>query len=51
VPWDSDGFKAPTKDFIDGLEYDARKPNAYIASLAIGLKGQQKIEGADVVGK
>ena len=25
-----DGFRAPTKDFIDGIEYDGRKPNAYI---------------------
>jgi nitrate/nitrite transport system substrate-binding protein len=51
VPWESDGFKPATKDFIDGIEYDGRKPNAYIDSLAIGLKGQQKVEGANVVGK
>lgn len=51
IPWDSDGFKPATKEFIDGLEYDGRKPNAYIDSFAIGLKGQQKIEGANVVGK
>jgi nitrate/nitrite transport system substrate-binding protein len=47
----TDGFRAPTKEFIDGLEYDGRKPNAYIERLALGLKGQQKIEGGDVVGK
>ena len=51
VPWESDGFKAATKDFIDGMEYDGRKPNAYIDAFAIGLKGQQKVEGANVVGK
>jgi nitrate/nitrite transport system substrate-binding protein len=51
VPWTSDGFKAPTKDFIDGMEYDGRKPNAYIDGFAIGLKGQQKVEGGNVVGK
>ena len=51
VPWDSDGFKAPTKEFIDGVKYDGRKPNAYIDSLTIGLKGQQTIEGGNVVGK
>jgi nitrate/nitrite transport system substrate-binding protein len=51
VPWDSDGYKASTKDFIDGIEYDGRKPNAYIDSQPIGLKGQQKIEGVNVVGK
>ena len=51
VPWDTDGFKAPTSDFIDGIEYDGRKPNAYIDRLAIGLKGQQKVEGGNVTGK
>lgn len=51
VPWDSDGFRPPAKDFIDGMSYDGRKPNAYIDAFAIGLKGQQKIEGANVVGK
>jgi nitrate/nitrite transport system substrate-binding protein len=51
VPWDTDGFKPPTRDFIDGMAYDGHKPNAYIDGFAIGLKGQQKIEGGDVVGK
>ena len=50
-PSTSDGFRAPTKEFIDGIEYDGRKPNAYIEKLAIGLKGQQKIESGNVVGK
>ena len=47
----TDGFRPPTKDFIDGIEYDGRAPNAYIQKLALGLKGQQKIENGDVVGK
>jgi nitrate/nitrite transport system substrate-binding protein len=51
IPWDSDGFKPPVKDFIDGMVYDGRKPNAYIDGFAIGLKGQQKVEGANVTGK
>jgi nitrate/nitrite transport system substrate-binding protein len=51
VPWDTDGFKAPTKDFIDGMAYDGHKPNAYIDGFTIGLKGQQKVEGGNVVGK
>jgi nitrate/nitrite transport system substrate-binding protein len=51
VPWETDGFKSPTKDFIDGMEYDGRKPNAYIEGFAIGLKGQQKVEGGNVTGK
>ena len=37
--------------FIDGIEYDGRKPNAYLEKFAIGLKGQQKIESGNVVGK
>ena len=32
---------APTADFIDGVTYDGRKPNAYIDSLPIGLKGNR----------
>jgi nitrate/nitrite transport system substrate-binding protein len=47
----TDGFRAPTKEFIDGVEYDGRKPNAYIEKLTLGLKGQQKVESGDVVGK
>ena len=49
--WAGDGYRAPTKDFIDGIEYDGHKPNAYIEKLTLGLKGQQKIESGDVVGK
>ncbi|XUM20074.1 CmpA/NrtA family ABC transporter substrate-binding protein [Bradyrhizobium oligotrophicum S58] len=49
-PWDTDGFRAPTAEFIDGVTYDGRKPNAYIDSLKIGLKGKQKIEGSKIVG-
>jgi nitrate/nitrite transport system substrate-binding protein len=47
----TDGFKPPTKDFIDGVEYDGKQPNAYIEKQALGLKGQQKIENGNVVGK
>ena len=41
-PWDTDGFRAPTKEFIDGIEYDGRKPNDYLAKFAIGLKGSRR---------
>jgi nitrate/nitrite transport system substrate-binding protein len=51
IPWETDGYKPATKEFIDGIEYDGRKPNAYIDSQPIGMKGQQKIEGGNVVGK
>ena len=50
-PWDSTGYRAPTKEVIDGVEYDGRKPNAYLDKFAIGLKGQQKVDGGNVVGK
>ncbi len=36
------GYRPVTKDFIDGIEYDGRKPNAYIDSFSIGLKGGEK---------
>ena len=36
------GFKPPQKEFIDGVTYDGSKPNAYIESFKIGLKGDDK---------
>ena len=38
VPWKSDGYKPASSDFIDGLEYDARKPVSYLNSHSIGIK-------------
>lgn len=49
-PWETDGYRAPTSEFIDGLEFDGRKPNAYLERFAIGLKGVEKVAGGDVVG-
>jgi len=51
-PWDSDGFKAttPAEDIIDGIPFDGKAPNAYIDSLPIGLKGDQKVVGNQVEG-
>lgn len=37
-PWDTDGFREPTDEFIDGLTFDGRKPNEYLESFDIGLK-------------
>lgn len=34
----TDGFKPPASDFIDGIEYDGRKPNEYLRKFEIGLK-------------
>ncbi|MBF0129733.1 MAG: ABC transporter substrate-binding protein, partial [Alphaproteobacteria bacterium] len=49
-PWDSDGYRAPTAEFIDGVAYDGRKPNDYLKSLPIGLKAGEKVVGNKVVG-
>ena len=38
IPWDTDGYKEATADFIDGLEFDARKPIEYLNSHKIGNK-------------
>jgi nitrate/nitrite transport system substrate-binding protein len=51
-PWDSDGYKAatPGEDIIDGIAYDGKQPNAYLESLSIGLKGEQKVVGSEIQG-
>lgn len=49
-PFGTDGYKAPTSDFIDGVTYDGKAPNAYIDSLKIGLKNGQTVSGSEVVG-
>ncbi len=49
-PWETDGYKEPTAEFIDGIEYDGRQPNAYLDSFPIGLKGEQKVIGNAVEG-
>jgi len=38
VPWDTDGFKEPTDEFIDGVTYDGRDPIGYLNSHKIGNK-------------
>ncbi|MNZ40884.1 Nitrate transport protein NrtA precursor [compost metagenome] len=38
-----EGFRAPSSDFIDGLTYDGRQPNAYIEQFSIGLKADSKL--------
>ena len=34
----TDGYKPATGEFIDGVEYDGRQPNAYLKKFPIGLK-------------
>jgi nitrate/nitrite transport system substrate-binding protein len=35
---ETDGYKPPTSEFIDGLTYDGRNPVGYINSFNIGNK-------------
>jgi nitrate/nitrite transport system substrate-binding protein len=48
-PWETDGYKPATSDFIDGITYDGHQPNAYLESLEIGLKGNQTVAAGKVV--
>ncbi|MCP8884307.1 ABC transporter substrate-binding protein [Devosia sp. XJ19-1] len=49
IPWDTQGYRDPTAEFIDGVTYDGTAPNAYIDSLPIGLKTGDSVVGAEVV--
>ena len=44
-PWDTDGYKEATDEFIDSITYDGRAPNDYLESLAIGLKQKSPVPG------
>lgn len=44
-PWDTDGYKEATDEFIDSISYDGRAPNDYLESLAIGLKQKSPVPG------
>jgi len=45
-PWDTDGYREPTNEFIDGITYDGRDPNGYLESLEIGLKQSSNNPGS-----
>jgi len=45
---ETDGFREPQTEFIDGVDYDGRQPNAYLASFPIGLKQGQRVTPAGV---
>ncbi|MEM7576308.1 MAG: CmpA/NrtA family ABC transporter substrate-binding protein [Planctomycetota bacterium] len=36
IPWDTDGYKPATDEFIDGKTYDGKDPLGYLASFEIG---------------
>jgi nitrate/nitrite transport system substrate-binding protein len=44
------GIKPASADFIDGITFDATKPNDYLSKFKIGLKGKQVVKGGKVVG-
>ena len=44
IPWDSDGFREPQAEFIDGIVYDGQKPNDYLSRFPIGLKGADTVD-------
>ncbi|WP_187326987.1 CmpA/NrtA family ABC transporter substrate-binding protein [Martelella lutilitoris] len=50
-PFDTDGYKPATNEFIDGVTYDGRQPNAYLESFPIGLKGDEVIDGNKIAGR
>ena len=41
-PMKTDGYRVEKDGFIDGLSFDARKPNDYLKKFKIGLKGNDK---------
>jgi nitrate/nitrite transport system substrate-binding protein len=41
-PMKTDGFRGVQDGFIDGIRFDARKPNDYLAKFKIGLRADQK---------
>jgi nitrate/nitrite transport system substrate-binding protein len=51
IPWTTDGYREPTNAFIDGITYDGRTPNAYLNALSVGLKGEQRVDGNQIVGQ
>ncbi|NJM51042.1 MAG: ABC transporter substrate-binding protein [Sphingomonadales bacterium] len=45
---ETDGFKGEQSGFIDGVTYDGKAPNAYLAKFTIGLKKGQSVSAAGV---
>lgn len=47
---ETDGFREPTGEFIDGVTYDGRDPNGYLTSFDIGLKQGQSVTATGISG-
>jgi nitrate/nitrite transport system substrate-binding protein len=50
-PFGTDGYREPQSEFIDEVVFDARHPNAYLERFPIGLKGDQRVEGNEVLSR
>lgn len=48
-PWDSNGYRKPQSEFIDGITFDGTRPNDYLKQFQIGLKGAEQVKGVEVV--
>lgn len=48
-PWHTDGYRPPQDEFLDGVTFDGRTPNAYLDTLAIGLKGTETVRAGSIV--
>ncbi|OGS51085.1 MAG: nitrate ABC transporter substrate-binding protein [Erythrobacter sp. RIFCSPHIGHO2_12_FULL_63_10] len=47
---ETDGYRGEQGSFIDGITYDGRKPNGYLAKFKIGLKNGQRVTASGVTG-
>ncbi|GGN52965.1 nitrate ABC transporter substrate-binding protein [Novosphingobium indicum] len=47
---ETDGFRGEQSGFIDGITYDGKQPNGYLAKLKIGLKKGQRVTASGVTG-
>ena len=43
-PMETNGLRGPQDDFIDGVIFDATRPNDYLQRFAIGLKGNETVQ-------
>jgi nitrate/nitrite transport system substrate-binding protein len=48
-PFGTDGYREPQNEFIDGIVFDGRQPNAYLEQFEIGLKGGDRVTDAAVL--
>jgi len=52
IPKDSipetDGYKGEQSGFIDGITYDGKQPNGYLAKFSIGLKTGEKVTATGI---